>query len=78
MKTQIPDSGENVGSSSFEQEADLGLSAILGSDRGPRQFFEEIALACPFFICVLKIWASIAVSFCTVAARRPSDHCELF
>ena len=40
--------------SSFEQEADLGLSAILGSDRGPRQFFEEIALAGPFFICVLK------------------------
>ena len=54
MKTQIPDSGQNLGCSSFEQEADLGLSAILGSDRGPGQFFEEIALACPFLICVLK------------------------
>ena len=64
---QIACSGQNVndsGCSFFEQGADPA--------RG------QFAFACPFFIGVLKIWASFAAKFSTVPVRRPNDNCKLF
>ena len=70
MERQIPDSGQNLsdsGCSSFEQEADLGLNAILGSCSRP---------ICPCMSIFYLRFENLG-QHCSLF-RRPSDHCKLF